>query len=249
MRYGCLYEGCPDPHCARGYCGRHYARLLRTGSVELREPSAPAWKRAPLGNQRYWTKPRCLAALKQYAAENPGQLPTSDHVYNDLKKGRMDLPPAQRVLEYWHTMVRAWTAAGVERNRLKILGTRWTKAEKAFLLEHAGVATLTQIAKALGRSYGSCKTMIGSKGMGITARRNQGFLSAAELSKEYGAPYHRVCDLLKAGIIKGRRHPRRNTWLVDPNLSAKAIAALKAVKQTHKTRPSDQGVRVEAAER
>lgn len=235
----CSIEGCGSLSRARGWCGRHYARWKRTGSPHLAQPTvSPGWGHGHFGEGRFWTKARALTALRKYAADNPGPVPTSDHVYNALKKGRMDLPPAQRVLEYWHTMVRAWLAAGVDRSRIKFLNTRWSKAEKEFLLDHAGVYTLERIAKALGRSYGSVKSMIGAKGMKITARANQGFMSAQQIATEFNAPYSRVCDLLTAGVIKGFRHRHRRSWQVDPvDLTPAVIAEIQRPKQTHTSTP------------
>lgn len=33
----CLIKGCDDKHRAIGLCNMHYARLLRTGTLELKE--------------------------------------------------------------------------------------------------------------------------------------------------------------------------------------------------------------------
>ena len=78
--------------------------------------------------------------------------------------------------------------------------------------------------------------------MGIASRHNQGFLSAAELAKEYGCPYHRVRTLLNDGIIKARYDSRRNRWEVDPDDITPTVASLlEAPKRTHKTWPTDVG--------
>jgi len=240
----CSVEDCPNVDFARGLCGKHYARWRTHGTTDPRPAGkeSPGWGRGRPPGGVYWTKARILAALRRYAAENPGTLPSDDHAWSDLKKGRLDLPTAGAILAIWHRMNAAWLAAGVPRARLKFLGTPWSPKEKAYLLEHAGTLTLTRIGRDLGRSYASVKTMIGSKGMGITARANQGFLSAAQISQEYGAPYHRVCALLQSGALEGSRHPRRMTWLVDPAAITPAVEAeLRRLKATHKTRPTDLG--------
>jgi hypothetical protein len=190
----------------------------------------------------YWTRPRIVHALRKYAAANPGLLPSSDNEWNRLKKGRLDLPTAGAVLSTWGSMRRAWLAIGAESSRVVALNARWSKTEKAYLLENAGTLTLTRIAKNLNRTYESVKTMIGSKGMGITARANNGYWSAAQLAKEYGCPYNRIQQLLEAGAIPAFRHPRRQSWQIDPaDLSPGLIAELRKEKQTHKETPTDLG--------
>jgi len=73
--------------------------------------------------------------------------------------------------------------------------------------------------------------MIGSKGMGITARANNGYWSAAQLAKEYGTPYNRVQQLLEAGVIPAFRHPHRMTWQIDPaDLNPSIMAELRKEK-------------------
>jgi hypothetical protein len=232
----CSVEGCAQTVSARTWCGRHYARFRRTGSTELmpQGKSSPGWGHGKPGG-RYWTQDRIVRALKRYAAANPGPLPSSDHAWNDLKKGRMDLPTGGAILAIWHRMNRAWAAAGVGRDRMKFSGTRWSAKEKAFLKEHAGTWTLNRIAHALGRSYGSAKCMIGAKGFKITARANQGYWSAAVVSQHYGCSYARVCAMFNDGRLKGFRHPHRRSWQLDPaDLTPEVEAMLRAAPKTHK---------------
>jgi len=202
----------------------------------------PRWGHSPSGNRRYWTRERVLDALRLAAVELRGPLPCSDKAWNTVKRGRADWPPAIRILGYFGAMARAWLAAGVQRRRVSLHNVGWTAQEDAYLLEHAGLDTLKSIAVVLGRSYQSVRVRIGSKGFGITARANQGFLSAAEIAKSYGAPYHRVRGLLAAGTIKGLYDRRRNAWRVDPaRLTPAIIALLTAPKRTYKSCPPDTG--------
>lgn len=156
----------------------------------------------------------------------------------------MDWPPASRVLGYFHGMARAWLAAGVEPSRVSLRNLDWTEAEVTYLLEHAGVKTLKEIGRSLHRSESSVRSKLGSKGLGLKARTNQGYLSAAEIAKEYRCPYHRVRSLLAAGTMKGWYDKRRNCRRVDPaEFRRPAVEAfLRAPKtRTYKTVSPDMG--------
>ena len=218
------------------------AQAAHEGRPRLLESTSPGWGHGRPADGVYWTKARVVRALRRYADANAGKLPASDHVWNRIKKGRLDLPTGGSILTLWRSMRRAWLAVGVDPSRVTALNARWSKADKAYLLEHAGTLTLERIGRNLGRSYGSVKTMIGSKGMGITARANNGYWSAAQLAKEYGTPYNRVQQLLEAGVIPAFRHPHRMTWQIDPaDLNPSIMAELRKEKRTHKTTPSDLG--------
>ena len=204
--------------------------------------SRSRWQASPYGNHRYWTRARVLRALRAAAVELKGPLPCSDHAWNVLKRGRMDWPTSHRILEYFGSMARAWLAVDAARRRVSLHNVAWTADEDAYLLEWAGQRTLRSIAKVLGRSYQSVRVRIGSKGFGITARANQGFLSAAEIAREYQAPYHRVRGLIAAGTIKGRWDRRRNRWQVDPsNLTPEVVLLLSVPKRSYKSCPPDVG--------
>lgn len=238
----CSIDGCERHHCARGFCDRHYARLLRTGTTDLLPKSNPGFGKGNPGGGLYWTKARVAAALRTYASEHPGPLTVSDHEWNRLKKGRLDLPPSARILDYWHSMRRAWLAIGAEPSRVKAQETRWSRAELAFLLENAGSMRLVDIAARLGRSYGSVRSKLGGKGLGIKARENQGWLSAARIAAEYGCPYSRVTKLIADGVLKAKQGTVRRGWLIDP-ADAEAIRPLLVAPKTHsyKSQPADIG--------
>lgn len=40
-RHNCSVVGCGKPHDSHGYCGMHYQRMRRTGSLEQRAVGAP----------------------------------------------------------------------------------------------------------------------------------------------------------------------------------------------------------------
>lgn len=203
----------------------------------------PAFQGSPTGNRRYWTKQRVLAGLRRAAAAIDGPLPCRDAAYSAIKKGHMDWPPASRVLEYFHGMARGWLAAGVSPWRVSLKNLDWTQQEDDYLLEHAGSLTLAAIARHLGRSYQSVRVRLGSKGFGITARGNQGYLSAAELAKEYHCPYHRIRKLLAEGAVKGTYDKARNSWKVDPaDIDEEAERLLRQPKvHSYKSSPPDMG--------
>lgn len=230
------------PVVGQGLCGRHYARMRKYGSTELPvRKGPPGWGHGKPGEGKYWTPSRVKSALKRYAASNPGPLPTSDHVWNAIKKGRMELPTSASILDLWGTMRFAWLAIGADPTRVKALGTRWSKAEKRFLLDHAGTYTLEQLARRLGRTYASVRTMLGAKGFGIKARENQGYMSALVVAKEYGCSYNRLLQLLNDGAVKGTYSLKLHRWLIDPADAEGAKSLLTAPKRTHVTTPPDIG--------
>ena len=78
--------------------------------------------------------------------------------------------------------------------------------------------------------------------MKTTSRHNQGFMSAAEIAKEFDSPYHRVRNMLIAGKLKGKYDRKRNRWEIDPiDITPEVIILLTAPKITHKTWPTDKG--------
>ncbi len=111
----------------------------------------PAWKRSPFGKRRYWTRQRVIAALQRALGEISGPLPTSDKAWSAYKKGRMDLPPATRILEYFGGISRGFLAAGARPPRLTVSNLDWTEEEEAYLLTYAGDKTLAEIARHLGQ--------------------------------------------------------------------------------------------------
>ncbi len=194
------------------------------------------------GNRRFWTKARVAEALTRIAAEIEGPLPCNDRAYLALKKGRLDWPSVGRVLGYFGGLAPAWIAVGAGRDRLTLRFTPWIPEDVQYLLTYAGVKTLAQIAQEFGRTYSSVRGKL-NKEIGVKARHNQGYLSAAELSKQYRSPYHRVRDLLAAGTIPGEFDETRNCWRVDlADLTPDMEALLKAPKtRSYRTTPPDLG--------
>ena len=107
-----------------------------------------------IGRTRLWTKGRVIAALATAVAEIKGPLPRSDAAYNRIKKGRFDWPTTKRILEYFHSMARAWLAAGASRDRISFFNIEWSEGEKEYLCDYAGIFTLKNIARHMGRTYG-----------------------------------------------------------------------------------------------
>ncbi len=192
-------------------------------------------------HRRLWTREHVVERLAQAAKELPGPLPCCDADYNRLKKGHLDWPTSHRILEYFGSMAHAWLAAGVNKKRVSLSNLAWTREEKAYLLDHAGIDTLEEIAQYLRRSRGAVRRRLHE--IGIKARDNQGFLSAAQLSKEYRCPYHRIRTALAAGQILGVYDPVRNRWNVAiDQLTPEALALLRQPKlHSYKTRQTDLG--------
>lgn len=196
----------------------------------------PNW----IGKKRLWTKEKVIASLVAMAREIEGPLPCLDASYSRIKKGRLDWPPATRVLEYFGAISRGWLAAGEPMNRISLHNVPWTEDEREFLFNHAGGYTLKRIAQRLGRSYGAVRGQL--RIAGIASRHNQGFMSAAEIAKEFDSPCHRVRNMLKSRQIKGRFDKRRNRWEVDPvAITPNVISLLSRPKKTHTSWPTDKG--------
>jgi len=181
-----------------------------------------------------------IAGLVVAAGEIEGPLPCLDASYNRLKKGHLNWPTSKRVLEYFGAMSRAWLAVGEPMDRVSLHNVPWTEEEREFLLNHAGNYTLQRIARRLGRSYGAIRGQL--RIARVASRHNQGFMSAAEIAKEFDTPYHRVRNMLRTGRIQGRYDRRRNRWEVDPvDITPEVIIILRTPKVTHKTWPTDKG--------
>lgn len=193
---------------------------------------------------RYWTKERVTEELAKAMKQIHGPLPCLDAEYNRYKKGEYAWPTSRRILEYFHSMARGWLAAGANPRRISLHNVPWNEEEDAYLLDKAGIETLQEIAEHLHRSYQACRARLGSKGNGVKARNNQGYLSAAELAREYNCSCHRIRQALKDKKIKGVFDRRRNTWKIDPMdimTSVTAQEILTQPKRTWKTHPTDIG--------
>ena len=196
----------------------------------------PNW----IGKKRLWTREKVIASLVAAAREIEGPLPCLDASYSRIKKGRLDWPPAARILYYFGAMARGWIAAGVPMDRISLHNVPWIEEEREYLFTHAGNYTLKRIARRLHRSYGAVRGQL--RIAGVPSRHNQGFMSAAEIAKEFDSPCHRVRDMLSSGRLKGRYDRKRNRWEVDPvAITPEVIMLLTAPKITHKTWPTDKG--------
>lgn len=193
-----------------------------------------------LSRKRFWTREKVLDALIKAAAEIRGPLPTSHKTWGIIKRGRYDLPPPTRIYEFFHSFPQAWVAAGAG-DRVSLSFAKWTEADDGYLLDYAGQYTLKLIARHLRRTCPSVRSRLG-RWYKIQSRHNQGYLSAAELAKEYKCPYHRILGALRLGAIKGRFDKKRTRWNIDLiDLTAEALMILTAPKQTYKSREADLG--------
>lgn len=198
------------------------------------------WGRGRPGRQAYWTLARVQDGLRDFASKHKGPLPTSDHGYNDLKKGHMEWPTAQRVLALFGTMADAWTAIGQPRSRVSRQWVPWTQEDDDYLLEHAGEQTLKIIGKHLGRSWGACKRRLYDLKAG-RARDVSGYLSAAQVAQEYNCPVKRVQDLIARKELRAFKVSGGHYWRIDPADLPAVEAKLRAPKRTQKSRPTDTG--------
>ena len=193
-----------------------------------------------IGNKLLWTRDKVLDALRAAAAEIKGPLPCSDRKYLKLKTGRYDWPSPRSIYMYFGSMAAAWVAAGAGMDRVTFSNTDWKNEDIEYVRENAGTDTLKQIGNKLGRSCGAVRRVCYENN--IIARGNQGWFSAAEISKEYNCPYHRVRVMLDLGILKGKYDHIRNRWEIDTSLITPDIEGLlRAPKKTHKTWPTDLG--------
>lgn len=195
-----------------------------------------------IGSRPFWTREKVIAALSKAMTEIRGPLPCFDREYSRLKKGRLDWPTSGRVLKLFGSMARGWLAAGANKNRVTLNNIAWTDEETEYLLEHAGEKKLKDIAFYLRRSYNAVRARLG-KTHKIRARDNQGFISAAQLSKELHCSCHRLRSLLAEGFIKGAWFDKtRNAWRINPTRIAPEVRrVLTAERRTHKTWPMDCG--------
>ncbi len=196
-----------------------------------------------IGNKRFWTRERVLATLNRLVGELQGPLPCHDLVWNRMKKGHLDWPTASRILDYFHSMARAWLATGAPMSRVTLHNQDWLPEEDAYLLDKAGTLTLNNIAERLRRTQPAVRARL-NRVHGIASRANQGYLSASELAKEYNCSCHRIRKALAEGKIKGRFDEKRNRWqidLLDVLKSPVALTILSRPRRTHKYGPTDLG--------
>ena len=216
---------------------RNAVVMKRRKTTVRQVPELPGWKCSPLGNQRWWTAERVLAGLKDFASKHK-TLPTSAHVYNEMKKGHMEWPTSDRVLEFHGSMPAAWAAAGYKVSRLWV---PWTQEDDDFLLEHAGTMTLKRVAARMGRSWGACKRRLYDLGAG-RARDVSGYLSAMQVSALYDCPHARVERLIASGELPARKVQGGHYWRIDPEDCERIKAVLTAPKRhSYRTTPPAHG--------
>ena len=189
--------------------------------------------------QLYWTRERVLEGLRKAAAEIEGKLPVSDREYRPLKAYK-DWPPLKRIYEYFGSVCRAWYEAGIDPSRYTLRHTEWTGDDAEHLLTYAGEKTLPEIARELHRTTGAVRRHLHE--VGITARSNQGYLSAGEVAREFRCSYNRVRRMLNEGSLPGHFDKVRKRWEVEiTDITPEMKALLQAPRRTHKTHPLDMG--------
>ena len=193
------------------------------------------------GRKRLWTREHVLEALAAAAKEIKGPLPCLDAKYNELKKGRLEWPTSHRILEYFGSMARAWVAVGAPMRRVSMRNLPWTPEERSYILDNAGEMTISVIGKRLRRSYGGVRRELYK--LGVHARDNEGYLSAAQMSKELPCSCDRLRRMLNAGLIPGAQFDKvRNRWKIDPlAITPELRGKLTAPRRSHCTWPLDVG--------
>lgn len=110
----------------------------------------------PRLNRTYWTKSRCIEALRRFYATF-GEAPLSDGEWNRRTRGRRPRPKLNRgefpshatLSNYFSSMRKAWSAAGVDVNQSH---EEYTELEDWFIQEAIGVLTRNEIAAELNRT-------------------------------------------------------------------------------------------------
>lgn len=176
---------------------------------------SPGFGRGKPAGGLFWTRERVIDALQRYAVENK-RLPTNNHEWSQIKRGRYDLPTAEVILRDWGSMAAAWLAAGIPRRRLPLTNSRWSEDDLDFLSEHVGEMRMQDIARHLNRSYYAIKTRVGSKGLKLKARESSGFMSAHAVAREYGVRYEYVQACIRNGLLPATAFPYGRRWEIDP---------------------------------
>jgi hypothetical protein len=190
--------------------------------------------------KRYWSEEAALAGLRDFIASTQGKLPPNDEEYRTTRAGNDDWPGANVVLRYWGSMARGFLAAGAPLRRVSLLNVDWTPEEDNTLLELSGTVPMHRVAARLGRTPGACRTRL-KQIHGLRAREAQGYLSASEVAREYGAPVSRVKRLVREGTLPATFCSFDTRWQIDPEDAERLRPILTAPKKTHKGYPPDVG--------
>ena len=166
-----------------------------------------------IGNKRFWTRERVLEGLKLAARDIDGPLPCLDRQYVMIKKGHLEWPSAVRILFYYHSMARAWVAAGAPWERVTLHNQDWLPEEDEYLLEYAGIQTLREIAWHLHRTVGAVHARLGkTHRLHQVITRGTSPLRSWRKNINVPAPGR---EALALGKIKGRFDRKRNRWEID----------------------------------
>lgn len=169
---------------------------------------------SPFGRRRYWTRERMLVALKDFMTRHRGPLPAKRR-YDRKKRGHPEWPPADRVLEEFGSFAAAWEAVGSE-DRVCYSHLPWTEDQDDELLEHAGLMTLEQLGRRLGRTAQACSDRLQVLGT-PRALDISGYLTLSQVAREYGCPESRVRKLIASGQLAAFRVRGGHHWRIDPD--------------------------------
>ena len=184
-----------------------------------------------LGRELYWTKERCVEALRAYRRSTSGPLPTSRKAYRGLQG--MGLPEDRRILDYWPSFVAAWRASGANKSRIPV-PPRWTPEESAYLLEHVGDEAVCEIARHLGRPPEAVGRRLRQMGIHDRANVTAGYLTAGEVATEYRCPEERVLRFCRDGVLRAHKMPGAHFWRIDPADAEQIRSLLTAPRRTWK---------------
>lgn len=167
-----------------------------------REPPRPTY-RARYPNRTWWTRERVVAALRRWHRDH-GTAPTSTEEWNELTKGVGGRAPQDRpypsfygVLRYFRSFREAWTAAGVDVDRIH---QEWTALEDWYLREAAGLVPRDEIARDLKRSPDAVHRRLYD--LGIHSYQQQGW-TLSRIAAATGLTMH----TLRNGYVRRGRLP------------------------------------------
>ena len=190
--------------------------------------------------RRVWTQEAALEALRRFVDLHPGKLPCSDNAYRAVRAGNHEYPGACVVLRFWGSIGRAFLAAGAAPRRVSLRNVEWTADEDSLLLELSGLAPMTRVAKRLGRSAPACRNRL-NRIHGLYARDAQGYMTAADVAREYNCPHSRVTTLIERGVLPATFCDFDTRWQIDPEDALRLKDVLSAPKRTHKGYPPEMG--------
>lgn len=175
-----------------------------------------------------WTRERCLAALAAYAGlPLPGPLPVGPAYEAARLAGRTGpLPEAAVLVREFGSVERAWLAVLARKrwHRVPLLRDAWRPEEDERLLERAGFVPLARLAWELHRPPEAVRRRL--RELGADRQDLTGYLSPAEVAREYGCRPEDVLALIREGALRAVRLPGGRHG-IDPADAEAAAARLR----------------------